>query len=261
MVEGNEKDTNKESQLSKKEMDRFEDEQGYEIDRDGNYNISRKAYKMSQLGKGTGGSPDLSYSHPVQKGQLAYKQEKVRGQLERSLSLQAAELSRAEEKLQSLIFNKNLGGKVFKDSKQKKLSQKEKTERAREIYENLNFFDETERKRRLAQKRQKNKVAEQIFQEIKRSVLERLKVKSISEEREEEIGKMSLILSKSKTSSGKQVKSQVVVCVAKKIDLASDLKECILEASKIQSGEDSYYKTVQEQLRKEKEVSLRESFA
>jgi hypothetical protein len=184
-----------------------------------------------------------------------YNKMQVQRQLEQKLESEVTNLSILEDQLQSLLFNKNVGGKFQGSVAKTKQEKKKERKKIQEMYENLNFFDETEKKQKYVEKRNKDKTIQDQYNIIREYVEKKLKdlKASFNEDLEEQIERYSLIISKMKTKSKKEVKNSLCALISQKLDGLEELKNINDEMKG-----DSYYTQIQNQLNKEKKMKLKQ---
>lgn len=224
----------------------FEDEGGYEMDRDGNYLQTRKAFRMSKK------NPGSNYS---QSNTNMYNKIQVQRQLEQKLESEVTNLSILEDQLNSLLFNRNVGGQFKGNSIKSRKEQQKERKKIQEMYENMNFFDETEKKKKYIQKRKKDKSIQDQYAIISSYVKDKLKSVQIqiSEDIEEQFERYALIISKLNAKTKKQIKSSLCMALNTKLTALEDLKKVHDEVK-----DDSYYTQIQNQLNKEKKAKLKQ---
>ena len=190
------------------------------MDRDGNYRRSRKSLKLKQF---------------EQDQTRELKKQRVGEQLEMKLQREVVEISSLEDSLQLCLFGKTVGGKMITNSKGKSDTseqRKKRKKKVRDLYENQNFLDESEKTEKYEMQRKKYPQAQDYYNEI----MALLKNEDLPEDTREVIDKNSLIVaSLSKQKEAAVVEKSLFKVVHKKIELSKELRTVIVKESK---GED-----------------------
>lgn len=218
----------------------FEDEGGFEMDRDGNYLQSRRAFRMAKRDAGQTVTDSTMYNKM-----------QVKKQLEQKLEEAVATLSMSEDQLQSLLFNRNVGGQFQGGKKRTREQRKKDNRRLQEMYENLNYFDETEKKENYAKKRKTDASIQAQYEAIRGHLAAKLK-SEVPEALEEQIERYALICSRMHKRPHKEVKGSLCKIVSQKLEAMEELKK-VHEVGR----SESYFQQVQSQLSLETKERLR----
>jgi pSer/pThr/pTyr-binding forkhead associated (FHA) protein len=229
--------------IANKNTINFEDENGYEITERGDYLRTRKSYKIEKLGI----TEEMDFSKKV----------KVKKQVEMELNNEIKELSILEDNLHSLIFSKNLEGKVI-DKRESDAAKKKKKKQVREMYENLNFFDETEKSNNYAKQRKRDPRIQKNYDILTNSFIEKSKTLKPSEEIVYLIERHSPILVTLDLKSELEIKKSLCKTITKKMNLGIEIRKQISHNESITDTSEKYFEDLSKKLREEKINKLKE---